>query len=185
MGITRAKMMDSAIGTNQIAADTIIPADIDETQPYNFSSTSNTIVADSVTGTKTIGTTCNFSSTNSSIAGISGANLIDATVSKTITAGMNFTSSNSSFTQANMTRANITALQSMGAGSGYFAGTFNYVGSSTVVLNSIATANSLIFFAPKAAVSNLVMYYTTTAGSFTVNTSSALPTTTVAYQMIN
>ena len=49
MGVTQAKILDQAVGTEQIADDAVIPADIDETAAYNFSNTSNTQVANSAT----------------------------------------------------------------------------------------------------------------------------------------
>jgi len=40
--ITRVKLFENSVDTTKIAADTIIPADIDETRAYNFTNTSST-----------------------------------------------------------------------------------------------------------------------------------------------
>jgi len=42
MVVRKVRIMDSAVDSDKIAADTIVPADIDETVAYNFSSTSGT-----------------------------------------------------------------------------------------------------------------------------------------------
>jgi len=42
MVVGKHKIRDNAVDTSKIAADTIIPADVDETKAYNFSNTSST-----------------------------------------------------------------------------------------------------------------------------------------------
>ena len=55
--IANQNIYDGAVDTRAVAADTIIPADVDETQPYAFSSTSGTWsgVINSTNKTSTIG----------------------------------------------------------------------------------------------------------------------------------
>ena len=49
MGVVkRVRILDDAVNTSKIAADTIIAADIDETAGYNFSNTGNTFSAHSL-----------------------------------------------------------------------------------------------------------------------------------------
>lgn len=118
MGVSRAKILDSAVGSNQIGSDAVVAADIDETVAYDFSSSSNTF-----TGEK-------------------------ATLSEFTTNGTN---------------------------DGFMTGNFDFPSgeTSTVVVNSRATANSQVFFSFENSMSGIQPHFTTTSGSFTLNMSSA------------
>ena len=153
MALRNVQLLDSSVGTTKIAADTIIPADIDQTQAFNFSSGSGTFAGRSsgtISGTLigTIGSnatttgTYNFSSANSTFAGAVIGNMQGTLASVTVTTGTyNFSSAASTFAGRASGTVTGTLIGTLGDNA-TTSGTYNFSAATSTFAGILAIASA-------------------------------------------
>jgi len=160
MVVRKVRLLNNSVDSYKIAADTVVAADIDETVAYSFSSTGSTF-AGNITGTL-VG------------VGLTQAGAINFTSTSSTYIANAMTSSSVSANDTASTNTQTEKLRSAGTNTGYFIGQFDFpaAATSTLVLNTVASATSMIFLGFED--DPVVRYFiTNSSGSFTVTASSA------------
>jgi len=156
MVLNNVRLMDNAVTTGKVAADTIIPADVDETQAYNFSSTSGTFAGKISASTQD--QALNLSSSSGTFAGkLTGA---------TQPTAINFTSASGTFAGKIAASTQDTALN-ISSNSSTFDGVFG---------SNATTVKGYNFNHPSGTFSGRIsgVLLNVEAGSVTVNIAGSM-----------